>query len=359
MRTEGGGRRAAGRKAAGVASSLGRPEPLERRAHDKSAAQPLAPIKKDFLSILDFDRGQLVACLDLAAALKRDRALGPRAPTATSLAGRHVGVLFEKPSLRTRVTFTIGIRELGGDIVDIPADVMHADREPVHDVARNLERWVDAVVIRTFAQERLAMIGRATTRLHVINALSDEQHPCQALADMQTLRELWGTLEGRTIAFVGDGNNVATSLAHAAVMLGMTVRVGSPRGYALSAQVAAEAAAVASDGATLQQFHDPHTAVQGADAVYTDVWTSMGKEVEYAERKAIFKPYQINGALMEKAKPGAVFLHCLPAHRGEEVTDEVIESPASVVFDQAENRLHAQKALLLMLLNQQGAGDSG
>ena len=305
---------------------------------------------KDVLSILDFSHEELAQAIELAMRLKRERSLGLRAPTAHALDGRHIGMLFEKPSLRTRVTFTIGVRELGGDMVEIPADVMHADREPVHDVARNLERWVDAVVIRTFAQDRLIHIGATTTRLHVINALSDEEHPCQALADIETLKELWGTLKGRTVAYVGDGNNVATSMVHAAVMLGMSVRVATPKGYELPNKVVLEAARVAADGAELLQFTDPRKAAANADAVYTDVWTSMGQEVEYAERKKIFSPYQVNEALMAKAKPDAVFMHCLPAHRGEEVTDEVIESTASVVFDQAENRLHAQKALLLMLV---------
>jgi ornithine carbamoyltransferase len=305
---------------------------------------------KDFLSVLDLTHDELRLAIELAIRLKRERPLGLRAPTAHALDGRHIGLLFEKPSLRTRVTFTIGVRELGGDMVEIPADVMHADREPIHDVARNLERWVDAVVIRTFSQDRLVQIGQSTKRLHVINALSDEEHPCQALADVQTLTELWGTVQGRTVAFVGDGNNVATSMVHAALMLGMTVRVASPKGYALPEEVVLAGARVAIGGAELLQFSDPKKAVEGADAVYTDVWTSMGQEVEYAERSKIFARYQVNDALMSRAKPQAVFMHCLPAHRGEEVTDDVIESTASVVFDQAENRLHAQKALLSMLV---------
>ena len=305
---------------------------------------------KDFLSILDFSHEELTQAVDLAIRLKRERALGLRAPTAHALDGKHIGLLFEKPSLRTRVTFTIGVRELGGDMVEIPADVMHADREPIHDVARNLERWVDAVVIRTYSQDRLVHIGETTKRLHVINALSDEEHPCQALADVQTLTEVWGSLKGRTVAFVGDGNNVATSMVHASVMLGMHVRVATPKGYELPNKAVLEAARVAAHGAEVVQFTDPRKAVEGADAIYTDVWTSMGQEVEYAERKKIFAPYQVTETLMARGTPGALFMHCLPAHRGEEVTDEVIESPVSVVFDQAENRLHAQKALLLMLI---------
>ena len=305
---------------------------------------------QNFLSILDLDPDRLAACLTLAAKLKRERVKGMKAPTSAALNGKHVGLLFEKPSLRTRVTFTIGVRELGGDVVEIPVDVMHADREPVHDVARNLERWVDAVVIRTFGQERLAQICEITPKLHVINALTNEEHPCQALADMQTLAEQWASFEGRRIAFVGDGNNVCASLVHAAMMLGMAVHVATPKGYELPDEVVDQAAAVSQKGAGLTEFTDPKAAVREVDAVYTDVWTSMGQEVEYAERKKTFRRYQVNESLMALAKPGALFMHCLPAHRGEEVSDEVIESPISVVFDQAENRLHAQKALLMMML---------
>jgi ornithine carbamoyltransferase len=304
---------------------------------------------KDFLSIRDLDDVTFERCLDLAARLKADRAQGLREPAGGPLSGRHVGLLFEKPSLRTRVTFTIGVRELGGHIVDIPSDVMHADREPLDDVARNLERWIEAVVIRTFSQDRLTGVAGATQRLRVVNALSDAEHPCQALADVQTLREQWPSVAGRTVAFVGDGNNVATSLAHACVRLGMSVHVATPSGYALPDTVAAEVAALARHGATLRQFTDPREAVHGVDAVYTDVWTSMGQEVEYADRTKTFARYQVNATLMAHAAPHARFMHCLPAHRGQEVTDEVIESQASVVFDQAENRLHAQKAMLAIL----------
>ena len=305
---------------------------------------------QNFLSILDLDPDRIAKLLELAAKLKRERVKGMKAPTAHALNGKHVGLLFEKPSLRTRVTMTIGVRELGGDIVEIPADVMHADREPVNDVARNLERWVDAVVIRTFGQERLQLIAEIVPKLHVINALSNEEHPCQALADMETLIEHWGSLAGRRIAFVGDGNNVCTSLVHAAMMLGIGINVATPKGFELPDEVVDQAAEVSQKGAGLTEFIDPKAAVRDVDAVYTDVWTSMGQEVEYAERKRMFKRYQVNESLMALAKPGALFMHCLPAHRGEEVSDEVIESPISVVFDQAENRLHAQKALLIEML---------
>ena len=305
---------------------------------------------QNFLSILDLDPDVLRKLLESAAKLKRERVKGMKASTAQALNGRHVGMLFEKPSLRTRVTMTIGVRELGGDVVEIPADVMHADREPIHDVARNLERWVDAVVIRTFGQERLQQIAEITPKLHIINALSNEEHPCQALADMQTLFERWGSVAGRRIAFVGDGNNVCTSIVHAAMMLGMHMHVATPKGFELPDEVVDQAAEASEQGAGLTEFTDPKAAVRDVDAIYTDVWTSMGHEVEYAERKKTFKRYQVNETMMALAKTGALFMHCLPAHRGEEVSDEVIESPISVVFDQAENRLHAQKALLIAML---------
>jgi ornithine carbamoyltransferase len=311
-------------------------------------------VPKHLLSILDFSPAELERCLALASELKTARRAGVATLHDRALAGRHVGLLFEKPSLRTRVTFTIGVGELGGHVVDIPSDVMHADREPLHDVARNLERWVDAVVIRTFAQARLTIFRESAPVLRVVNALSDEEHPCQALADMQTLRERWSGIEGRTIAFVGDGNNVATSLVHAALMLGAHVRIATPKEYALPAEVVGTAERVAVKGAVLKQYVDPKEAVKGADAVYTDVWTSMGQEVEYAERTKIFSRYQVNEALMARAKPDALFMHCLPAHRGQEVTDEVIESAVSVAFDQAENRLHAQKAMLVSLFANSG-----
>ena len=305
---------------------------------------------KDYLSVLSFDAADFERCLHLATQLKADRGLGLQAPTAHALGSRHVALLFDKPSLRTRTTFEVGIRELGGHVVVLPRDVAVGVREPVADVARNLERWVDGVVIRTFAQELVEEFASATKRLHVINALTDAEHPCQAIADFLTLQERFGSLKGRTIAYVGDGNNVATSLAHAAAMMGVNVHVASPEAYQLPHGVVQQATSRARHGARLRLFNEPADAVAGADAVYTDTWTSMGQEDEADERRAIFAPYQVNEDLMALAKPGALFMHCLPAHRGEEVTAEVFESESSVVFDQAENRLHGQKALLLMLL---------
>ena len=308
-------------------------------------------MSKDFLSILDLEQGDLLRLLDLATQVKADRPLGRQAPTASVLSGSHVAMLFEKPSLRTRSTFEIAVRELGGETLHIPAEMAEGTREPLEDVARNLERWVEALVIRTFAQEKAATFAAATSRLHVINALTDEQHPCQALADFLTLREHWGSLRGRRIAYIGDGNNVAASLAHAGVMLGVSVHVASPPGYELPERIVQDAMRVARDGAEVRRFTSAERAAAGADAVYTDVWTSMGREDEAAGRRLVFAEYQVNDRVMAAAAPGALFLHCLPAHRGEEVTADVLESDASVVFDQAENRLHAQKALLLMLLS--------
>src|SRR5438094_1320190 len=311
--------------------------------------------RKDFLSVLDFDAADLERCLELAAEVKADRSLGRHAPTAEALDGRHVAVLFDKPSLRTRTTFEIAVRELGGHVVTVQADVALGRREAVADVARNLERWVDAVIIRTFSQRALQEFAAAATRLHVVNALTDQEHPCQAIADFLTLQEHLGPMRGRTIAFVGDGNNVATSLAHAAALLGVHVHVASPEAYQLPHAVVQQATGAARLGARLRLFTDAADAVAGADAVYTDTWTSMGQEDEAAVRRRIFAPYQVNEALMSLAKPHALFMHCLPAHRGEEVTAGVFESESSVVFDQAENRLHGQKALLLMLLARSAA----
>jgi ornithine carbamoyltransferase len=305
---------------------------------------------KDFLSILDLSFDDLDRLLQVSAQMKADRRLRRQAPSASALAGLHVALLFEKPSLRTRSTFEIAIRELGGDTLHLPAALAEGTREPLQDIAKNLERWVRALVIRTFAQEKVATLAAAGRDLHVINALTDEEHPCQALADALTMRERWADCRGRKIAFIGDGNNVATSLAQVSCMLGITVHVASPSGYELPDAVVDDVNRIALDGATVRLFSDPQRAVQGVDAVYTDVWASMGEESEAAERRRIFAPYQVNAELMAGADRNVLFMHCLPAHRGEEVTSGVIDSSASVVFDQAENRLHTQKALLSMLI---------
>ena len=311
-----------------------------------SAAAP-AWQPSQFLSVLDLTPAELETCLDLAAAMKSARAAGRS--HATPLAGRHIALLFDKPSLRTRSTFTIAVRELGGDVLEPVGDVALGGRETIEDVARNLERWVFGAVVRTFAQERLRRFAAAAPSLRVVNALTDEEHPCQALADCQTMVERWGSVRGRTVAFVGDGNNVAASLAQSVAMLGGTVVVASPKGYELPAAVCEGVAAVARFDGGVRVTNDPIEAVSTADAIYTDVWASMGREREANERRRIFLPFQVNADLMAQASAGALFMHCLPAHRGDEVTDEVIDSPVSVVFDQSENRLHVQKALLALL----------
>jgi ornithine carbamoyltransferase len=300
-----------------------------------------------FLSVLDFDPGTLDYCLELAADMKQARATRRR--HIRPLDGRHFALLFEKPSLRTRATFMIAVRELGGDVIEPPADVVLGGRETIGDVARNMERWMYGVIIRTFAQARLESFASAAPRLRVVNALTDEEHPCQALADCLTMIERWGDLRGRIVAFSGDGNNVAASLAQAAAMLGAHVRVASPKGYELSQVMRDSVATAARYGGGVEITNDPIEAVRGADAVYTDVWASMGQEAEAEERRIIFAPYQVNSQLMSHAAADAIFMHCLPAHRGDEVTDEVMDSAASVVFDQSENRLHTQKAILAVL----------
>jgi ornithine carbamoyltransferase len=326
--------------------------PASFRAH---IARPSAPAErsqafaKDFLTLLDFDSGAVSEALRLAARLKHERWLGRRVPTAEALTGLHVALLFDKPSLRTRATFEIAVHELGGDVIVPPQDGALGSRESAADMARNLERWVACAVVRTFAHDRLVAFAKAAPYLHVINALTDQEHPCQALADVLTLHELWGSVQGRTLAFVGDGNNVATSLVHAAKLTGLHVRLATPEGYDLPAAIVQQAERLSRHGASLTLLRDPVEAVTGADAVYTDVWTSMGREQEAEARRKVFAPYQVNAALMARAASDAVFMHCLPAHRGDEVTDEVMDAPYSIVFEQSENRLHVQKAILLLL----------
>ena len=291
----------------------------------------------------DLSYEELIALLDLAAQVKRN-------PTgfARALAGRYLALLFEKPSLRTRLTFELAIKQLGGDAV--VSTGLIAEREPIKDVARNLDRWTNGIVARTFSQRTVDDLAK-WSNVPVINALSDLYHPCQALADVQTIKEHFGKWRGLKLAFVGDGNNVANSLMITGMRLGMDVAVATPPGYEPNPNLVAEAREVSNGtGARVVVTHDAAEAVEGAHAVYTDVWASMGQEHEAIERRARFHAYQVNDALMQQARPEAVFMHCLPAKRNQETTDSVMESRQSVVFDQAENRLHAQKALLLMLL---------
>ncbi len=295
----------------------------------------------DFTRDLDITTSELHALLDLAADLKR----APR-NYLDAARGRSIALLFEKPSLRTRLTFELAIQQMGGNSVTSEGPI--GVREPLEDVARNLDRWVDAIVARTFAQATIDGLAKRS-RVPVVNALSDLYHPCQALADLQTLAEHFGQLQGIKLAFIGDGNNVAHSLMLCAARTGIEFALARPEGYGPDAAILAQAREF---GVKIEVTTDPNEAVTNAHAVYTDVWASMGQENEASIRREIFAPFQVDEDLMSHALPEAIFLHCLPAKRGEEVTDAVIESNQSRVFDQAENRLHAQKALLLMLFKE-------
>ncbi len=267
---------------------------------------------------------------------------------AQALAGKSVATLFEKPSLRTRLTFELAAQQLGASVVT--GEGLIGGREPVKDVARNLDRWVNAIVARTFSQDTIEELARWSS-VPVINALSDRFHPCQALADIFTLNERFGELRGLKLAFVGDGNNVSHSLMLTASRLGMHFSMATPAGYQPHPDVVACARNVAAvSGSQLEISNDPEQAVRGANAVYTDVWASMGQESEAPKRQRDFSAFQVNEKLFAQALPDAIFLHCLPAKRGEEVTDAVMEGPRSAVFDQAENRLHTQKALMMMIV---------
>ena len=293
----------------------------------------------DLRGDLDLTVDELTRLLHLAGDVKRFPAR-----YSAALQGRALSLLFEKPSLRTRLTFELAIQQLGGHAVTSIG--MIGDREPLKDVARNLDRWTHGIVARVFSQDTIEGLAQ-WSRVPVINALSDLYHPCQALADVQTMAERFGRLEGRKLAYIGDGNNVAHSLMLTAGRLGVHVAVAAPAGYQADLRIVAAAREA---GAAVTLTNDPAEAADGADVIYTDVWASMGQEAEAEERKRIFAPYQVDDALMARASRDAIFLHCLPAKRGQEVTDSVMESAQSAIFDQAENRLHAQKALLLMLI---------
>ena len=301
---------------------------------------------RDLISIQDFMPEELACALELAAAMK-----ARPGDYRGTLVGKQIVLFFEKPSLRTRLTFEAGINSLGGVSFFVDQTQMRLGaRESLSDVAHNLERWVDGVVLRTFAHETVTTMAEHTS-IPVINALSELEHPCQAMADMLTLQEHLGNLRNVHLAYVGDGNNVAHSLMLAAASLGATISVGTPEGYEPHEGIVSAAKQIASaSGGHVEVVNDPVEAVAGADAVYTDVWASMGQEDEAAERRQIFMPFQVDQELFSCAAQHAVFMHCLPAHRGDEVAAAVIDSPRSVVFDQAENRLHMQKAILVLLL---------
>ena len=302
-------------------------------------------MNRDYLSVDDLAPDELARVLDLAARLKADPSLHRAA-----LAGKAIALLFEKSSTRTRLSFEVGVAQLGAHPLTLSASDLQLGRgETIEDTGRVMSRYVDAIVLRTFEQERLEALAGAAT-VPVVNSLSDFEHPCQALADLQTVRERFGALEGRTLTYVGDGNNVAHSLLLAGAKSGMHVRVATPPGFEPIPLVSQRAAEIAAQqGGSVQVGNDAKVAAEGADVLYTDVWASMGQETESGERALVFPAYRIDRALVDVASPEAIVLHCLPAHRGQEITDEVIDGPRSAVWDQAENRLHSQKALLLFL----------
>ena len=301
---------------------------------------------RDLVSIQDLSPDEIQATLDLALLMKRRPA-----DFRGALAGKQQVLFFEKPSLRTRLSFEAGMASLGGTSMFVDQTHARLDaRESLYDIARNVERWIDVAVLRTFSHATVEDMARYAD-IPVINALSDLEHPCQALADFLTLEEQFGDISSIQFTYVGDGNNMCHSLLLTGVSLGASVAIATPAGYEPASGIVDAAQELAAQtGAKIRILRDPHEAVSGADAIYTDAWASMGQENEAAEREKIFAAYQVNESLMAEAKPYALFMHCLPAHRGLEVTNAVIDSPQSVVFDQAENRLHVQKAILLMLL---------
>jgi len=303
-------------------------------------------MERDYLSVDDLTPEELTALLDLSAKLKAQ----PEG-YADRLHGKAVAMVFEKPSTRTRVSFEVAISSAGGHAVPLLSAELQLGRgETIEDTGRVLSRYVDAVVLRTFEQERLEVLARASS-VPVVNALSDFEHPCQCLADLLTVREKKGELAGRTLVYLGDGNNVTHSLLLGCAKSGMRIRVATPPGFEPIPQVVQRASEIArATGGQVEVLNDPEEACAGADVLYTDVWASMGQEAEAGERALVFPAYQLNQPMVKLAAPDVTVLHCLPAHRGQEITDEVIDGPHSAVWDQAENRMHTQKALLLWLL---------
>jgi ornithine carbamoyltransferase len=303
---------------------------------------------KDFIAIADFSTNQLQEILDTAVKLKKEYKAGGNLPV---LKGKVLGMIFQKPSLRTRVSFDMAMRHLGGDALYLsPAEIGLGKRESIADIARVLAGYVDAIMARVFDHAHILELARWST-VPVINGLSDFNHPCQALADALTIYENFGAIKGLNVAFVGDGNNVAVSLMHICSKLGANFKIATPKGYELPTEIVKNAKDFAEvSGSEIIQLNDPHQAVKGADVIYTDTWTSMGQEEEIKIRESIFPPFQVNDRLVSEAKPNVIVMHCLPAHRGQEITDDVADGPHSVLFPQAHNRLHAQKAILVQLL---------
>ncbi len=302
---------------------------------------------KDFLAISDLSPNEVQDLIDLAVRLKKEYFDGGNRPL---FKGRVLGMIFQKPSLRTRVSFDMAMRHMGGDALYLsPAEIGLGQRETIADVARVLSGYVQGIMARVFAHEDVVELAR-WAQVPVINGLSDYNHPCQGMADALTIQEKFGKRKGLNIAFLGDGNNVAVSLMHAAAKLGWNFTLASPEGYDLDSKAVKQAQSDAKEtGSSLRFLRDPHVAVQGAQVIYTDTWTSMGQEAETAKREEVFPPYQVNARLVAEATPEAIVMHCLPAHRGQELTDEVADGPHSMIFPQAHNRLHAQKAILARL----------
>ena len=318
--------------------------PVQKDPDILAAAARLAG--EDLCSIGDLSSAEVRALLKLGHAVKRN----PR-EYRHALDAKQMVLMFEKASLRTRLSFEAGMNTMGGNaiFVDQTSSPL-GEREAIADVARNVERWVDVMVLRTYAHDTITEMA-ANARVPVINALSDFEHPCQALADFMTIEEHFGSATGLNFTYVGDGNNVCHSLMLTGAQLGANVTVATPRGYSPDIEIVTKAREIAEqNGCEVRLLQDPHAAAEGADAIYTDVCVSMGMEHESTKRAPIFRPFQVNETLMAKASPNAVFMHCLPARRNAEVTDAVLDGPQSIVFDQAENRMHAQKALLLLLL---------
>ncbi len=304
-------------------------------------------MKKDFIAVADYSTQELQGMLDLAIKLKAEYKSGGNKPL---LKGKVLGMIFQKPSLRTRVSFDMAMRHLGGDALYLsPNEIGLGKREAISDIARVMSGYVEAIMARVFDHEHVVELARWAS-IPVINGLSDYNHPCQAMADALTIQEEFGSLKGLHVAFVGDGNNVATSLLHVCAKLGADFSIATPPGYELPQQVVELGKKIAAEsGSRLRFLTDPHEAVQGAQVIYTDTWTSMGQEEEAKEREKVFPPYQVNAALVNEAAKDVIVMHCLPAHRGQELTDEVADGPHSRIFPQAHNRLHAQKAILVFL----------
>jgi len=302
-------------------------------------------MKKDFIAVSDYFPAELQGMLNLAIRLKKERETGGNIPI---LKGKVLAMVFQKPSLRTRVSFDMAMRHLGGDALYLsPSEIGLGQRESIADIARVLSGYVDAIMARVFEHQHVVELARWSS-VPVINGLSDYNHPCQAMADALTIYEHFGKLQGLNIVFIGDGNNVAVSLMHICAKLGANFTLACPEGYDISPKALEIGRKFASEsGSTISILRDPHAAVSGVDVIYTDTWTSMGQEAETIKREAVFPPYQVNAKLVSEAAPGVVVMHCLPAHRGHEITDEVADGPHSLLFPQAHNRLHAQKAILV------------